>query len=300
MDSTASGFNLASYVQRRQLHAYEQDMARVGYAYGVDLRRARWFATSALCQTAIRSVELRWYELIGELVPDELTFPEGPEDMPVLAEISRICNLLHMRAPGVRVLTDSARASAAWGLVTPMGSVRGSEDWLVIDVPGLSALPAEERAFLLGLGLGHLQCGHGPIFVSHFVGHRAGGGRLIRRLLTPWTSLAVFSADRAGLLAAGGLEPALMGLGTAAAERVSWYPNFAPLHQRRQALEDFDRSRVAARVRTRVALARARVNLYNKQTDDEAGDTRVPRGVPEDAWPLARCDQRLTRRLRLL
>ena len=70
MDSTASGFNLASYVQRRQLHAYEQDMARVGYAYGVDLRRARWFATSALCQTAIRSVELRWYELIGELVPD--------------------------------------------------------------------------------------------------------------------------------------------------------------------------------------------------------------------------------------
>ena len=102
------------------------------------------------------------------------------------------------------------------------------------------------------------------------------------------------------LAAAGGLEPALMGLGTAAAERVSWYPNFAPLHQRRQALEDFDRSRVAARVRTRVALARARVNLYNKQTDDEAGDTRVPRGVPEDAWPLARCDQRLTRRLRLL
>ncbi|MCA9715030.1 MAG: hypothetical protein H6713_09830 [Myxococcales bacterium] len=275
-------------------------MARASYAYGVDVRRARWFANSSLSQTAMRAIELRWHKLVAKLTPHELAYPDDPEVTPLLDEVSALAHLLHMRPPGVRLLTPDARTSGDWGLATPMGNVRGSEDWLVLDAEGLRAQPPGERAFLLGAAMGHLQCGHGPIFVSHFVGHRAGGGRLIRRLLTPWTSLAVFSADRAGLLAAGGLEPALMGLGTAAAERVSWYPNFAPLHQRRQALEDFDRSRVAARVRTRVALARARVNLYNKQTDDEAGDTRVPRGVPEDAWPLARCDQRLTRRLRLL
>lgn len=198
-----------------------------------------------------------------------------------------------MRAPGVRVLTDSARASAAWGLVTPMGSVRGSEDWLVIDVPGLSALPAEERAFLLGLGLGHLQCGHGPIFVTELVSHRVGGGALLRRLIAPWTRVCVFSADRAGLIAAGALEPALMGLATAVAQPSPWYPKVASIDQRRLALEDFEHARVVARLRTSATLAEERGGRRPGE------DAPRPRGVPEDAWSLARCDQRLTRRLGL-
>ncbi len=285
-------------------------MARASYAYGVDVRRARWFANSSLSQTAMRAIELRWYRLVDSLTPDELAYPDNPDAMPLLGEVAALAQLLHMRAPGVRLLTERARASGDWGLATPMGNVRGSEDWLVLDAEGLRAQPPGERAFLLGAAMGHLQCGHGPIFVSHFVGHRAGGGRLIRRLLAQWTFLSVFSADRAGLLAAGGLEAALMGLGTQAAQRIPWYPKFAPLHQRRQSLEDFERSRVVARVRTRVALARARLNLQrapapakpddSKDTNDASdASTTVPRGVPASAWPLARCDQRLTRRIGL-
>ena len=40
--------DLPQFLQRRELAAYEQRLARTGYAYGVDLRRAAWLAGSML------------------------------------------------------------------------------------------------------------------------------------------------------------------------------------------------------------------------------------------------------------
>jgi hypothetical protein len=284
-------------------------MARSSYAYGVDLRRAQWFANSSLSQTAMRAIELQWYQLVETLTGDELAYPDKPELTPILRELAGIASLLHMRTPGVRVLTARARAHGEWGLVTPLGNTRCSDDWLILDLEGLRSLPSAERAFLLAAGLAHLQCAHGPIFVTHFVGHKKGRGRLLRRIMTPWSRLSDFSADRAGLLAAGALEPALMALGTSVAARPPWFPGTASLQLRRQAIEDFENSRVMARIRTRLHVAREQIGLppvqleapaERTQDTNDNGPAVIEHGVPESAWSLARCDERLTRRLRLL
>ncbi|MCA9698611.1 MAG: hypothetical protein KC431_13880, partial [Myxococcales bacterium] len=55
--------DLSHYLQHRQLDAYEQSMARQGYAYGVDLRRSRWLASSTLGNPMMRAVDRYWPEL---------------------------------------------------------------------------------------------------------------------------------------------------------------------------------------------------------------------------------------------
>ena len=62
-----------------------------------------------------------------------------------------------------------------------------------------------------------------------------------------------------------------------------------------RALEDFERSRVVHRVRA----TRQVLNPTQLTDSDAATDAEVPY-VPDDAWPLSRCDQRLTERLGLL
>ena len=92
----------------------------------------------------------------------------------------------------------------------------------------------------------------------------------------------------------------------------AWLPTFAPRLERERALREFDRSRVAARIRSHEHHRREQapieeiVAALDRGTEaaDIEGDA-PPTGaptfeVPADAWPLARCDQRLTTRLRLL
>ena len=38
---------------------------------------------------------------------------------------------------------------------------------VILDVERLMDMPAHERTFLLGSGLGNLQCDHGAIFAAH-------------------------------------------------------------------------------------------------------------------------------------
>jgi len=313
-------------------------MARSTYGYGVDLRRTRWLTASVIGQAPLRALEHAWFSLAETLMTEELRVPDQASDIPILSEVIAIARLLGTTPPAIRILRESDRAQGAWGLVTPLGDPRGSNEWLVLDLQALSQLADAERLFLLGEGLGHLHCGHGALFLAHLVGERRGGHGLLRRLLKPWTRVASFSADRAGLLAAGDLGASLLALEHSVAAAPPWSPRFASPDDRRISLEEFASTTVAARFRARrLREAREEVDLAadlealagpppqdadaektetdaektDAETDgsdstppadaqpDEADDDELE-GVPDDAWTIARCDHRLTTRLRLL
>lgn len=313
--------DLSRYIQRRHFRAYERDMARGTYGYGVDLRRTRWLTASMAGQAPLRALEHAWVPLADSLMGEELRFAERPGDIPILSEIVEIARLLHTTPPALRLLTPAAQRSGEWGFVTPLSDPRGSDEWLVLDLDALQRQPERERAFLLGAGLGHLHCGHGALFAAHLVSHRRGRGNgLIRALLRPWVKVAVFSADRAGLLAASELPAALVALETAAATTPGWWPAFPDLSLRRAALEEFSATTVAARFRSRrrrevgpsleedlrTIASPAEPEAEGEAEPNAAGAEAVNAGaeeiagVPDDAWTLARCDHRLTRRLGLL
>jgi hypothetical protein len=207
--------------------------------------------------------------------------------------------------------------------VTPLGDPRGSDEWLVLDVEALERLSPAERAFLLGMGLGHLHCGHGALFLAHLVAHRRRGHRVLRAILRPWVRVAAFSGDRAGLLAAGDLRAAMTALETSIATAPKWAPRFPPIEVRAVALEEFSETTVAARFRARKRREGHEITL-EEEVQAIAGPPQVPgeegegdgapqgaarddapaaddaaAGVPDDAWTLARCDHRLTTRLGL-
>jgi hypothetical protein len=322
-----SQLDLGRFVQRRQFRSYEQDLARSMYAYGVDLRRFRWLSQSMTAQTVMRALELRWTSVAEELMKGELQVPEGAVTLPFLQEIVRITELLRLALPAVRLVGPSARGR--WPVVTALGNARSSDDWLVLDVAALAPLQPVERAFLLGQALGHIQCGHAALFMAHYVSHREGGHLPVRLFLRPLSRLCAFSADRAGLLAAGEFEPAARMLARSAdGPYPPWYPPLADPEERRRALEEFERTRIVARVRSsqRHAQEHPSVPELTRQLL-EAAPEALPEGasaadaaaaaarpgaaggaaplaagfeVPADAWPLARCDQRLTRRLGIL
>ncbi len=312
-----SNLDLGRFVQRRQFRSFEQDLARVTYAYGVDVRRFRWLNQSMTAQTFMRALELRWSAVAEGLMGGELQVPEGAVTLPFLQEIVRIAELLRATLPAVRVVTPSARDR--WPLVTPLGNARGSDDWLVIDPTGLAVLSPPQRAFLLAQALGHIQCGHASLFMAHYVSHREHQAHLALRLaLRPFSRLAAFSADRAGLLAAGEYAPAAEALVRSSEQLPAWYPTLAPLGERQRALADFDHSRVVARVRSsrrfvqdhpsvhelvdQIIHASEPIALPEGKTNTPEAPPPLAAGyeVPAEAWPLARCDQRLTIRMGVL
>lgn len=333
----SSPLDLGRFVQRRQLRSYEQDLARTAYAYGVDLRRFQWLSHSLAAQTAMRALELKWGEHATALMTaGDLQYPEGAESLPILQEVIQIADLLHTTLPGIRFVTAKGRASGSWPLAAPLANCRGGDAWLVLDREGLMAQAPAVRAFLLAQGLAHLQCGHGGLFMAHLVSAAERVSHaLVRATLRSWSQLAAFSADRAGLLAAGEFEPAAQMLARSAQQLPTWYPSLAGLHERRRALEEFDRSRVVARVRSSqrfaqdnpsvTALVEQLMQSHAPAALSEGVGTAVPAGpdvtgaapahrdtnptpdaptnfaagyeVPASAWPLARCDQRLTERL---
>lgn len=315
--------DLERYIQRRRLRNYERGMARLSYAYGVDVRRSRWLASSSIGNSLVRAIDRRWPELSRELLADDLRDPGGEAPTALLQRIRRLRHLLRAPLPAIRVLTPEARRLGTWPLVTPLGPTHGDVHWLVLDLEGLRALPESHQDFLIGSGLGHLQCDHGVFFAAHLLAarHRAFSLRLFRRILGPWSRVMVFSADRAGMLAAGDLDTAVDVLRKhdAADRSTSWLPTWPPLEERILALQEFDRSVVMARlraIRERVGEG-AEVSVFESTREDETDDpgeeseadapkdapadaSATPPGIPADAWSLARCDERLTRRLGLL
>ncbi|NVB38466.1 hypothetical protein G6O69_11540 [Pseudenhygromyxa sp. WMMC2535] len=309
--------DLSHYVQHRQLEVYEQHMARQGYAYGVDLRRSNWLASSTIGNAMVRTVDRAWPGLSRRLL-EEALLPGDAASVGLLREIGLHVEALRAPTPTLRVLRPGQRGR--WPLVTALGATRGTAHWLIIDAEALAALPEAKRAFLLGAGLGHLHCDHAVFFTAHYL--LAGGGegepgdgasaRAMRALLAPWTKVMIFSADRAGLLSCGDLEAAVdtilsppVPVGEDSADpSPAWLPRFPDTAARERALREFARSAVFARV---LALRARRAELLRQLTSaaaspPETGEPGEPEPihVPADAWTLARVDSRLTRRLALL
>lgn len=297
--------DLARFVQHRQLDMYEQTMARLAYAYGVDIRRSRWLVHSSLGNTLVRAVDRGWPELSATLMRDEL---DGADAIPaaILARISRIQSLLRAPRPSLRRLRHGPRGPARrWPAVTPLGATHGDVGWLVVDIDALRQAGPEAGDFMIGAGLGHLQCDHAIFFTAHLLAVQRTPNlsvQLVRRALAPWSRVMAFSADRAGMLATGELEGALAGMLASvldedrATEPRPWLPRPPSYEQRKQALEEFARTEVFARMRAlRLADPTGATLLGNLR-----GARPAAQGVGSDTWSLARVDERLTRRLRLL
>lgn len=313
----SDGPDLSHFVQHRQLDAYEQSMARQTYAYGVDLRRSRWLASSSLGNPLVRAVDRAWPTLAGHLM-QEAFLPADQVSGPtteLLAEVTAFMQLLRAPLPTIRLLRPEQRGR--WPLVTPLGATRGGTLWLALDAEALMALEPSTRAFVIGSGLGHLHCDHGVFFTAHLLGGRReanAGTRAVRSLMSPWTGVLSFSADRAGLLCCGSLERAIavledppvpVGVGAAEAEP-SWWPRMASTVERVRALQEFARSAVFARLTATRARQRELVRegvalepIREPHVEPPANEPPAPH-VPDDAWSLARVDARLTARLGLL
>lgn len=318
----SDGPDFSHFVQHRQLDVYEQSMARQGYAYGVDLRRSHWLANSTIGNALVRSVDRAWTEL-AQYLDTEVLRDAREAPLGLLRELAAHMNLLRAPLPTVKLLRAQQRGR--WPLVTPLGATRGGALWLILDAEALMALDAEQRAFLLGAGLGHLHCDHAVFFSAHFLAKRrdVSSGRLaedlqiraLRSAMSPWTKVMAFSADRAGLIACGRLETAVslienppipLAVGVSQLEP-SWLPPLPPAALRIQALEEFARSarfarELALRARQR-ELARNIMPTPEPREPNEPNEPAEPSDnihVPADAWTLARVDARLTARLNLI
>lgn len=219
----------------------------MGYAFGVDLRRAAWLAGSTLGDPLMRAVDRRWSRLVQTLEEGSLRPLRKAPPLPLLEELAQLITMLRAPLPTVRLLRPEVASS--WPMVTPLGTTKGAIHWLVLDAERLMALPADQRTFVLASALGHLQCEHGPIFAAHLMAHLFGGLRTVRTLMRPWAKVAVFSADRAGMLAVQSLEASLQAVQALDLEKVPWLPRWPRLDARRQSLEDFDHSQMMVRRR---------------------------------------------------
>ncbi len=332
--------DVSAFLQRREVLAYEQRVARSAYAYGVDLRRGAWLDNSTLGEPIMRAVDRRWNAVVADLSGSILQDPSRTAPLALMEEIARYARLLRAPMPTLRLLVRGL-APERWPAITPLGTTKGAVHWLVIDPDLLGALPPHERAFLIGSALADLQCDHGPVFAAHLMTDRADrGAGLVRLLLRPWSSVGVFSADRGGLIACTELPAALSALRVHGDTRVPWLPARPPLAQREAALADFDRSTTMARLRVLLERHRAaqsdlsvletKTSAPKPEAPSDTTDATAP-ATPEaeeskdpyrraassaeakpperdeemeravaGAWSLARCDARLTRRLGLL
>lgn len=225
----------------------------------------------------------------------------------LLRELAMHMNLLRAPLPTVKLLREEQRGR--WPIVTPLGATRGGALWLLLDVDALTALAADQRAFLLGAGLGHLHCDHAVFFTAHLLAQRGEGNlqiRALRSAMTPWTKVMMFSADRAGLLACGRLETAVamienppIAVGLASGHEPRWLPPLPSPAVRIRALEEFARSTVYAKVTAIRARQRELARSVTLEAEP-AGEEPANIHVPADAWSLARVDARLTAHLNLL
>lgn len=295
--------DLTSFLQRRRVSTYEQDMARLAYAYGVDLRRARWLKASSMGNAMVRAVDRGWPRLAREL--DETLLAPAADPIPValLENVARQVRLLRAPLPTIRSLSRSGQTSAEMPLATPLGATHGDVNWLVLDVDGLASLEPATQTFALASAVAHLQCDHGVFFSAHLLASQRSSSwplRALRASLNPWSQMMVFSTDRAGLLAVGELEVTLESMRHAAAlyehSARSWLPRTPSIDVRERALVEFDRSSVVARFRA----ARARGATALADAEPKSGKEGDTPHVPEDAWSLARVDSRLTDRLGIL
>lgn len=365
--------DLPQFLHRRELATHEQRLARAGYAYGVDLRRATQLATSMFGDPLMRAVDRRWSATVAGLEDDSLLPLRKAPPTAVLEELTTLITLLRAPLPTVRLLRPDPRGT--WPIVTPLGTTKGAISWLVIDPVRIMKLSPAQRTFVLASGLAHLQCDHGPVFSAFVMASRGERVGLVKTVLRPWARVATFSSDRAALLALRSLDDTLAAIAglteQPGAEASHWLPRAPSVEHRTAALTDFDRAEIMVRRRllsdpdgggwnlapvgsnegsALLRRIRAAFGIWTRpqvgggpppaapdSADEKAGeqsgdasgkakgnpaDTEAADSPPTaseapeprpidpqtasaleqalaDAWSLARCDARLTRRLKL-
>jgi hypothetical protein len=282
-----------SFVQRRELQGQQRRAARLAYGYGVDLRRCAWLDQSQTTELLMRSVDRRWTATWTALDADSLEDRDQSPSHALLEEIESLVERLMAPLPGLRLLRREHTRNAHWPLVTPLSNAAGSLHVLIVDEAKLEALNPTVRKFVIGHALGHLHCGHGPLFSAYLQSRSHPLRKLIRTTLWPISKLGSFSADRAGLLSCMSVEAALTGIEALASRdaQVPWMPPQPSKALRQSALQDFEQSRLVQRLRSSDRDADTTASEDDPATRDEANKT--------SGWSLARCDERLTRKLRL-
>jgi Zn-dependent protease with chaperone function len=143
------------------------------------------------------------------------------------------------------IYAQAQAAQAALGVTTPVEVYLVEGRWLpraiaptsvlgvtkpytvVLDASVVQEMSLDELRFLLGVEYGHVRLGHVRILtmidaVSGSLGRIPFVGAFIRVLFSAWNNLATYSADRAGLVACGGLAPAYSALGKLAVGGRLW------------------------------------------------------------------------------
>jgi len=292
---------LEGLLHRRNNAAHKERRARDAYAFGVDVRRTRWFIQHRLLGAGLRAVERQWKSVWDKLQHDSLE-PEAICPAPILRELATCIKILGAPTPTVSCLNERAHLSGAWPSVTVLGTSHGDVRHLLLDLRGLQALSDAEQRFALASALGHLQCDHALFFTAALVARLEESNfmhRGLTRALGPGTKLMCFSADRAALLCGDGIEATMEGLRQHVAESRSantrWLPSPSNYDLRVTALKEFYRSDVHARI-----LSARMVKASGERSSNGGPDTEPKAHVPDDAWSVAKVDRRLTQRLGLL
>jgi len=150
----------------------------------------------------------------------------GPTQFPAIyAEAQAVQTALAVTTPVDVYLVEGRWLSRSIAPISVLGVTKPYA--VVLDAALVQEMTLAELRFLLGVEYGHACLGHVRILtmidaVSGSLGRIPFVGGFVRVLFSGWSSLAVYSADRAGLVASGNLAAAYSALGKLAVGSALW------------------------------------------------------------------------------
>ena len=148
------------------------------------------------------------------------------EQFPALHTLAQaVSAALDIQTPVTVYLLDTTRLPQPTAPISVLGVTKPYV--IMLSTALVGDMEPDELRFLLGVEYGHVKLGHVRILtmidaVSGSLGRVPFVGDFIRVLFLAWTRLATFSADRAGLIACGRLDPAYNVLGKLTVGRRFW------------------------------------------------------------------------------
>ena len=121
-DASDEASVLEGLLHRRHNAAHKERRARDAYAFGVDVRRTRWFIQHRLLGAGLRGVERQWKSVWQMLQRDTLDH-EATCPAPLLRELANCVKILGAPTPTVSCLNERAHLSGAWPSVTALGTI---------------------------------------------------------------------------------------------------------------------------------------------------------------------------------
>jgi hypothetical protein len=141
----------------------------------------------------------------------------GPTQFPAIyAEAQAVRTALAVTKPVDIYLVEGRWLSRSIAPISVLGVTKPYA--IVLDAEVVQEMTLAELRFLLGVEYGHVQLGHVRILtmidaVSGSLGRIPFVGGFVRVLFSSWSNLAIYSADRAGLVASGSLAAAYSAMG---------------------------------------------------------------------------------------